>query len=83
MTRIAINGFGRMGKLALRRLFDEGLGDQVVLINEPTGDVAQHALLLEFDTVHGRWACAVAVDVQSMTVNGQTISFTQSDTIED
>ena len=62
MARIAINGFGRMGKLALRRLFDEGLGDQVVLVNEPTGDVAQHALLLEFDTVHGRWPCGLVND---------------------
>ena len=54
MARIAINGIGRMGKLALRRLFDEGLGDQVVLINEPTGAVAQHALLLELKMIAGQ-----------------------------
>ena len=54
MTKIAINGLGRMGKLVLRRLFDMGLGSQIAFINDPFGDIATHALLIEFDTVHGR-----------------------------
>lgn len=83
MTRIAINGLGRMGKLLVRRLFDVGLGDSIVLINEPFGDIDQHALLLEFDTVHGRWNGDVSADGETLSIRGNTIPFTQSKTIED
>ena len=55
MKKIAINGLGRIGKLLLRRLFDVGLGEHVVLINDLNSDSKIHAHLLEFDTVHGRW----------------------------
>ncbi|NNE88474.1 MAG: ArsJ-associated glyceraldehyde-3-phosphate dehydrogenase [Silicimonas sp.] len=82
MARIALNGLGRIGKLALRRLFDQGLGDQVVLINEPTSDAGQHALLLEFDTVHGRWQGDISAHDGGLTVNGHTMAFTQTNTIE-
>ena len=57
--KIALNGLGRMGKLALRDLFDRGLGENIVLINDLAGDAEQHALLLEFDSVHGRTRSAV------------------------
>jgi glyceraldehyde 3-phosphate dehydrogenase len=77
MTKIAINGLGRMGKLALRRLFDMGLGDQIAVINDPFGDIATHALLIEFDTVHGRWSAEVSHDDDSITINGTRILFTQ------
>ena len=53
-ARIGINGFGRMGRLALRAGFDrtdlEWAG-----VNEIAGDAAMSAHLLEFDSVHGRW----------------------------
>ncbi|SHH59998.1 ArsJ-associated glyceraldehyde-3-phosphate dehydrogenase [Cognatishimia maritima] len=77
MTKIAINGLGRMGKLVLRRLFDLGLGGQIALINDPVGDIETHALLLEFDTVHGRWNGDVSHDQNSISMNGQAIPFTQ------
>ena len=77
MTKIAINGLGRMGKLALRRLFDMGLGDQIAVINDPFGDIATHALLIEFDTVHGRWNAEVSHDDNSITINDTRILFTQ------
>ena len=52
--RIGINGFGRMGRLALRAGWDaEEL--EFVRINEIAGDPASAAHLLEFDSVHGRW----------------------------
>lgn len=82
MARIAINGLGRMGKLAVRQFFDAGLGDQIVLVNEPTGDLDQHALLVEFDTVHGRWDGAVATSDRKLLVNDHPMTFTQSATIE-
>jgi glyceraldehyde 3-phosphate dehydrogenase len=83
MTRIAINGLGRIGKLLLRRLFDEGLGETIALLNDPGGDAAQHALLLEFDTVHGRWPAAVSAEEASLAVNGHTMPFAQEKRIED
>ena len=43
MTRIALNGLGRIGKQALRRMFDLGLGDQNVLLNDAAGDADQAA----------------------------------------
>ena len=53
MTRIALNGLGRIENLSLRRLVDEGMGDRIVLLNDVAGDAAQHALLMEFDSVQG------------------------------
>ena len=54
MPRIALNGLGRIGKLALRDLIDQGPGGEIVLINDLAGTPEQHALLMEFDSVHGR-----------------------------
>jgi glyceraldehyde 3-phosphate dehydrogenase len=55
MKRVAINGFGRMGRLATRVL-QERSDLQVVVINEPNGALETLAVLLEFDSVQGRWA---------------------------
>ena len=83
MTRIAINGLGRMGKLVLRALIDEGCPGEVVLLNEKGGSAETNALLLEFDTVHGRWAADIAAGPERVTVNGQTMRLTGESRIED
>lgn len=83
MPRIALNGLGRIGKLALRDLIDTGAGGEIVLINEPVGAPEQHALLMEFDSVHGRWPRAISHDADSLTVAGQNIRLTQAKCIED
>jgi len=57
MKRVAINGFGRMGRLATR-IIQERSDLQIVVINEPNGALETLALLLEFDSVQGRWAHA-------------------------
>ena len=54
-VRIGINGFGRMGRLALRAAWGWP-GLEIVHINEVAGDAATAAHLLNFDSVHGRWA---------------------------
>jgi glyceraldehyde 3-phosphate dehydrogenase len=82
MTRIALNGLGRIGKLALRDLIDTGAGGQIVLTNDPVGDAEQHALLMEFDSVHGRWPTPVSYSADSLTLGGQTIRLTDEKTIE-
>jgi len=83
MTRIALNGLGRIGKLALRDLIDTGAGGEIVLINDPAGTPEQHALLMEFDSVHGRWKADIGHDDASLSLNGQQIRVTQSKRIED
>lgn len=82
MTRIALNGLGRIGKLALRRLIDECMGGQIVLLNDAAGDAEQHALLMEFDSVHGRWPVPVAARDDALILDGQPIPLTQHKTIE-
>ena len=83
MTRIALNGLGRIGKLALRDLIDSGAGGEIVLINDPVGGPEQHALLMEFDSVHGRWPRAISFDDSSLTLEGQKIRLTAAKRIED
>jgi glyceraldehyde 3-phosphate dehydrogenase len=83
MTRIALNGLGRIGKLVLRDLIDTGAAGQIVLLNDVAGDAEQHALLMEFDSVHGRWRADVSHDAESLTLNGQNIRLTHAKKIED
>ncbi|QDA36006.1 ArsJ-associated glyceraldehyde-3-phosphate dehydrogenase (plasmid) [Paracoccus liaowanqingii] len=82
MTRIAVNGLGRIGKLALRTLIDQGAGGDIVLLNDPEGDADQHALLMEFDSVHGRWTTPVAAAGDHLVLDGQSIRLTHARTIE-
>ncbi|MFZ5752396.1 MAG: ArsJ-associated glyceraldehyde-3-phosphate dehydrogenase [Pseudomonadota bacterium] len=82
MTRIALNGLGRIGKLVLRDLIDTGAGGEIVLLNDAQGDAVQHALLMEFDSVHGRWRTPVAASDGALVLNGRTIRLTHEKTIE-
>jgi glyceraldehyde 3-phosphate dehydrogenase len=81
MARIALNGLGRIGKLVLRDLIDTGAGGEIVLLNDAEGDAEQHALLMEFDSVHGRWRAEVGHDADSLLLAGQRIALTQEKTI--
>lgn len=82
MTRIAINGLGRMGKLVLRDLIDNGAPGEIVLLNDPVGNAEQHAHLLEWDTVHGRWPAEFSAGEDSIMINGQEMALTGSWTLE-
>ncbi|MEM9902697.1 MAG: ArsJ-associated glyceraldehyde-3-phosphate dehydrogenase [Pseudomonadota bacterium] len=73
MTTYALNGLGRIGKLALRPLLERGA--EIAWINDATGDPAMHAHLLEFDTVHGRWDAAFAADEAAVTIDGTRLPF--------
>ncbi len=84
-VRIAINGLGRMGKLALKAFLEDGLGRddaEIVLISDKTGDPEMQAHLLEFDSVHGRWDAAFSADEDSITINGTQIRCMTATTIE-
>lgn len=79
-TRLGINGFGRIGRLVVRALRDQP-GLELVHINELAGDAVTAAHLLEFDTVHGRFAGTVSLDSngssdgQGLTIDGAAVSF--------
>ncbi|MDR9486120.1 MAG: ArsJ-associated glyceraldehyde-3-phosphate dehydrogenase [Sediminimonas sp.] len=73
MTVYALNGLGRVGKLALRPLLERGA--EIAWINDAVGDAQMHAHLLEFDTVHGRWNASFAADDDSVTIDGRRLPF--------
>jgi glyceraldehyde 3-phosphate dehydrogenase len=83
MARIAINGLGRIGKLVLRALIEDGAPGEIVLLNDPGGDPARHAMLLEFDSVHGRWPADFAHEAESLSVNDRRMRLTQARRIEE
>ncbi|QFU08316.1 Glyceraldehyde-3-phosphate dehydrogenase 3 [Rhodobacteraceae bacterium THAF1] len=81
MTTYALNGLGRIGKLALRPLLESGA--EIAWINDAVGDPATHAHLLEFDSVHGRWDAAFSADVDSLTIDGVHLPVHGARRIED
>jgi glyceraldehyde 3-phosphate dehydrogenase len=74
-VRVGINGFGRMGRLALRAGWGaEGI--EFVHVNELAGGPETAAHLLEFDSVHGRWARDIRWSEHGLEVDGTKLSFT-------
>lgn len=71
-VRVAINGFGRIGRLAFRQMFDAE-GYEVVAINDLTSP-EMLAYLLKYDTTHGRYNGTVEAGEDSITVNGKKIT---------
>jgi glyceraldehyde 3-phosphate dehydrogenase len=81
-ARIGINGFGRMGRLALRAAWpSESL--QITRINEIAGDVDCAAHLLQFDSVHGPWSHSVSGEGEYLRIGETTLTYTSHQTIAD
>src|SRR6267154_1456705 len=75
-VRVAINGFGRIGRNILRAIAETGRKDiQVVGIND-LGPVETNAHLLRYDSIHGRFHGEVKVDGDHMIVDGHKIKVT-------
>lgn len=74
--RTGINGFGRMGRLVLRAAWGRP-GIDFVRINDPAGDPATFAHLLNFDTIHGRWAHEAVPEDDAIRIGGTRIPFTR------
>lgn len=74
---IAINGFGRIGRLGFRAGWNHP-GYNITAINEIDGTAETGAHLLEFDTVHGRWDRQISHDPSSITVENKTIAYTHA-----
>ncbi|MDP9127669.1 MAG: erythrose-4-phosphate dehydrogenase, partial [Pseudomonadota bacterium] len=73
-VRVSINGFGRIGRLVLRALFDSGRTDiEIVAIND-LADAVTNAHLLKYDSVHGRFKGTVEVDGNDLVINGRRVT---------
>ncbi len=73
-VRVGINGFGRMGRLALRAAFDNPQ-IKIVHINELKGGPETAAHLLEFDSVHGRWRVPITAQAHGLKINRDRIGY--------
>ena len=94
--KIAINGFGRIGRLALRAAWHRD-DYEIVQINEIAGDANAAAHLLKYDSVHGTWDRAISAELISaepfsaegsgteakIVIDGQSIAYTQNQNIAD
>lgn len=74
--KVAINGYGRIGRQILRAIYDYNLRDQfeIVAVNA-SGSLETSAHLTKYDTVHGRFAAEVGFDDHGLIVNGDHIRF--------
>ena len=79
---IAINGFGRMGRLGLRAGWDSDTY-QVTRVNELHGDAKTAAHLLEFDSVHGRWDRQIGHKTGHITIENKEIHYSNASTPAD
>lgn len=76
MTKVAINGFGRIGRLVARAILERpDCGLELVAIND-LADAEANALLFGYDSVHGRFPGEVTADGNSISVNGKKIAVT-------
>jgi glyceraldehyde 3-phosphate dehydrogenase len=73
MTRVAINGFGRIGRQVARLLTSSDDGPGLVAVNSDRADARTLAHLLKYDSVHGRFEAAVSSDGGRLTVRGREI----------
>lgn len=80
--KIAINGFGRIGRLVFRELVNRKADVEITGINDLT-DAKTLAHMLKYDSVHGRFAGTVVADGNDLIVNGKTVKISASKTLED
>ncbi len=74
MKKIAINGFGRIGKMVLwHYVTKKPKNVEIVIANGGSGTPEDLAYMLEFDSVHGRFPAEISYDESSLTVGGQKI----------
>jgi len=80
--KVGINGFGRMGRLSMRVLW-EMPQVEVVHINDPGGDAECLAHLMNFDSVHGQWQHEAVAEGSAMQVGGHRVSTSGNRAIQD
>src|SRR5579872_2588831 len=78
VVKVAINGFGRIGRNTLRALYESGKQNKIkiVAIND-LGDAKTLAYLAKYDSVHGKFPGTVVLDGTHLVVNGDAIKMYQ------
>jgi len=80
--KVGINGFGRIGRLALRAAW-AWPEFEFVQVNDPAGDPATHAHLLNFDSVHGRWQHEASSAGDCIVIDGKQVKVSANKAIAD
>ncbi|WP_286238552.1 ArsJ-associated glyceraldehyde-3-phosphate dehydrogenase [Neptuniibacter halophilus] len=80
--KVGINGFGRMGRLTFRAAWGQS-EIEFVHINDPAGDAATLAHLLNFDSVHGRWSEEAQAEGNALQIGDKRITTSQNKAIDD
>ena len=81
-VKVAINGFGRMGRLALRTAW--GWPElEFVHVNETAGDVEAAAHLLKYDSIHGTWDVPISGDGGHLHIDGQAVRYSSNQRLQD
>jgi glyceraldehyde 3-phosphate dehydrogenase len=75
-VKVAINGFGRIGRLVLRSIIESGRNDVTVVGINDLATAEANAHLLKYDSVHGRFDADVKVSGDKLIVNGREITMT-------
>ena len=75
MTKVAINGFGRIGRLVARAMIERGSDLELVAIND-LADAKSNAWLFSRDSVHGKWAGTVTAEGDDLVIDGKRIRVT-------
>ncbi|PIE24265.1 MAG: type I glyceraldehyde-3-phosphate dehydrogenase [Neptuniibacter caesariensis] len=81
-VKIGINGFGRMGRLAMRAAW-EWPEFEFVQLNDPQGNAETLAHLMNFDSIHGIWNHEAAATGSTMLIDGQQLQVTHNENIAD
>lgn len=79
--KVGINGFGRMGRLVMRAAFD-WQDIEIQQVNDPAGDAAALAHLLNFDSVHGKWHHQATAKDNAISIGNRLIQCTQNKAID-
>ena len=83
-VKIAITGFGRIGRLILRAIYELNHQDiKVVAINSSRGDTASNAHLLKYDSAHGKFNADIKTNDHEIIINGDVIKFYSTRNPED
>merc|ERR1712002_991951 len=72
MSKIGINGFGRIGRLVCRAAFDSGAS--VVAINDPFIDLDYMVYMFKYDSTHGRWKGTVEAKDGKLVIDGKAVT---------
>lgn len=73
--KIGINGMGRIGRTIFREIYNQNFSDiEIVAVNSP-GKPEEYAHLIRYDSIHGKFNADVTMEGQTLTVNGDKISF--------